>query len=880
MVPAQPGVTVRGAALHVPAQPGAPTRDETLVVRPRLIAAADAGAPLTVLRGPAGSGAGVLLEQWLAAGGVRETRLVRVDGSGAGDVTSLLAALRVAVDPLVVGGATRSTGAGLPAARALLRGLGPTTLVVERLAPAPPQRDLLLLDLLRAVPGLRVVLTTRYDTVFDTGGPAQVGVRVIGPRDLALTHVEARELAVMLGSPLSPDQVDVVVDELGGWVAPVRAVLASDAAAAEGVHRQDRYDWDAATPPVLAALADLEPAVATAALHLALVDEIDATAIAALGVDVDAVPRLVRAGLLGVAPEGVVYPPSVRRALARRLLADDPDIGRDLHRRLVDTSTDAGELHRALAHAIVAEDWERAIEVLDAQPVALLCHHFPVVHLFLTRVPTEVLEGRATLALARSFLVRVLVTDGTAAAGTVLGAAPTAPLRPPTVRDRLAPALTQVITLRTLGHLDEAEVIAAKAQQLLPDPGYADAHDDVIALVRLQWGILRLLRGDLVAAAEDFRLAAQAANRTGIDFLTRNAAGDLALVHTLRGSLGSAQEWLDEVDALPPLGGYLERLSRTGWTVARALVALGRLDVDAAAETLDDLDALDDVHMREELWAFAEVAHVQLAVMRGDTLTALHRLEEQIALHPATCGQGTYLGAVVGCLRVDLLLALGHGNRARVALGTAPGSSVAMRCAPGAATGVRLRRARVDLLTGDASNARTHAVSVAHASGVHTRHLLDALLIEAVAEHRMGDDTAALAAVTRAVEVADSEGLVQPFALVPSVDLREIAGAVTPGAGRTTLRAVRRVLDLLDSPALREHGDALPSRVDVVDLSERERAVLVELATTSSLELIAARLFVSTNTVKSQVRSLYRKLGVHNRDDALVAAYRIGLLAD
>ena len=84
---------------------------------------------------------------------------------------------------------------------------------------------------------------------------------------------------------------------------------------------------------------------------------------------------------------------------------------------------------------------------------------------------------------------------------------------------------------------------------------------------------------------------------------------------------------------------------------------------------------------------------------------------------------------------------------------------------------------------------------------------------------------------------------------------------------------------MLDEPSLADVGPLLPARLTVVELSERERAVLVELATTTSFEVVAKRLFVSTNTVKTQARLLYRKLGVHSREEALSAAYQEGLLA-
>ncbi|GAB3158190.1 hypothetical protein GCM10027059_02480 [Myceligenerans halotolerans] len=64
-------------------------------------------------------------------------------------------------------------------------------------------------------------------------------------------------------------------------------------------------------------------------------------------------------------------------------------------------------------------------------------------------------------------------------------------------------------------------------------------------------------------------------------------------------------------------------------------------------------------------------------------------------------------------------------------------------------------------------------------------------------------------------------------------------------------------------------------------LTRRERVVLEGLMNKDeTLEQIADTLFVTRNTVKSQVRSLYRKLGVSNRAAAVERAERLGLNDD
>ena len=63
----------------------------------------------------------------------------------------------------------------------------------------------------------------------------------------------------------------------------------------------------------------------------------------------------------------------------------------------------------------------------------------------------------------------------------------------------------------------------------------------------------------------------------------------------------------------------------------------------------------------------------------------------------------------------------------------------------------------------------------------------------------------------------------------------------------------------------------------VETLTRRERVVLAELAEDVTLEEIATQLFVTRNTVKSQVRSVYRKIGVSTRAEAVAWAEAHGI---
>jgi LuxR family transcriptional regulator, maltose regulon positive regulatory protein len=63
-----------------------------------------------------------------------------------------------------------------------------------------------------------------------------------------------------------------------------------------------------------------------------------------------------------------------------------------------------------------------------------------------------------------------------------------------------------------------------------------------------------------------------------------------------------------------------------------------------------------------------------------------------------------------------------------------------------------------------------------------------------------------------------------------------------------------------------------------VTLSPRERDVIHELARGSTYADIASNLFLSENTVKTHVSSVYSKLAVNRRSDALAVARTLHLL--
>jgi LuxR family maltose regulon positive regulatory protein len=93
---------------------------------------------------------------------------------------------------------------------------------------------------------------------------------------------------------------------------------------------------------------------------------------------------------------------------------------------------------------------------------------------------------------------------------------------------------------------------------------------------------------------------------------------------------------------------------------------------------------------------------------------------------------------------------------------------------------------------------------------------------------------------------------------------------VRPKLG-TLLDAVSQLRSSLDATDARSSGGDPP-------LSPAELRLLPYLQTHLTYPEIAGRLFVSHNTVRSQVGSIYRKLGVASRNDAVRRATETGLL--
>ena len=151
--------------------------------------------------------------------------------------------------------------------------------------------------------------------------------------------------------------------------------------------------------------------------------------------------------------------------------------------------------------------------------------------------------------------------------------------------------------------------------------------------------------------------------------------------------------------------------------------------------------------------------------------------------------------------------------------------------------------------------------------------LVEAFLLEAIARDALGDPAAAGHALERALDLAEPDGALLWFLMHPAPGLLE-----RHARQRTAHAALlAQILDLLagNRPVPPPAGPRPP----LEPLSKSEIRVLRYLPTHLSAPEIASELSVSTTTVKTHLRNLYAKLGVHRRAEAVESARALSLLA-
>jgi LuxR family maltose regulon positive regulatory protein len=173
--------------------------------------------------------------------------------------------------------------------------------------------------------------------------------------------------------------------------------------------------------------------------------------------------------------------------------------------------------------------------------------------------------------------------------------------------------------------------------------------------------------------------------------------------------------------------------------------------------------------------------------------------------------------------------------------------------APGLAA-LRIAEGRRRFQNGDVEGAAVRLRRAVALAELHPRPtvLFVGLVYLADAELAFGDRPAAHAALSRAREVVEDE----PVSAYAAGRLEEAEVRL----GRRAARAATR-------------SGAIPE-----ELTDRELSILRALQGPATQREIGSALFLSINTVKAYNKSLYRKLGVASRHDAVTAARDLGLI--
>lgn len=541
--------------------------------------------------------------------------------------------------------------------------------------------------------------------------------------------------------------------------------------------------------------------------------------------------------------------PMLRRVLILELRLRDPALSRRLSSSLGEHFRERGDVFESIAHFSDAEDWDAVIGTLDGEMFRLLADDPLRVHDAILALPRKVRDDnpRFTLCLEvgwqpREGLAQAYLTIARRAAG-IFGRLP----------QQLAPwDLLHVLLIKTIVFRLKGDFATAldAANEL---DGLLDGDDDIagrpigtLAEAHYQSGMTRLLGLDLVGARESFTRSFTLTQNRGdaAERLAERAAEATALVRALEGETDHASTWLLQVpdDALTTAG-----------LVARALTAMGRLVPEEARHWLASLADPSD---HDELWPFVVHAGDRYGLYWGDPVETDSALDRTWAEHGEQLVAGSTAQVLLTSDAADLALLLGQLSRAEAALDGVPSRN----------TWIAVPRARLALLGGNPKHALLFILEGQRRGRVERYGQLDLAVLRAAAELALGREDDATASLLRAINQAEKSGVIVPFHLLPDETLTLLAG-LSPEAEAFVARHDLRGTSYL-----------APYTAVAGALSERELIVLRALEPGATVEQIAKKLYVAANTVKAQLRSIYRKLNVSTRTEALLVAAELGLL--
>jgi LuxR family maltose regulon positive regulatory protein len=852
--------------------------------RPRVTGLIERAAahPVTVITAPAGSGKTLACAIW-AQSAARSTRVawLTVD-EGDRDPSRFWANVAAALadgsaappppDPTLVP-RSRSAADDLPVSLAdAVRGSGSViTLVLDDVHKLSGGTVLPELSFLvhHAPVGLRLILSGRYAPGLQLAKMRIGGdLAELDATDLACAATEADAYLAKLGLRVAVAERDELLRYTEGWMAGLRlAALATRRGSPAASHvGSDPAAADYLRDEIL----DRQPAgirqfllrtSMAGRLSGEFADWLTGGSGGALVLD-----RLVRENSLVVRDSGgqYRYHPFLRDQLTAELRRQLPDEVPLLAARAARWHAARGEAVEAVRCSAEAGDWEFASRALaEVGIAAALGGRAAELEELIGRFPAE--RRADDPAVAAALGAARLSRGGPECAVAYLD-------RAQQTIGSCAPSVRPVVelwlaALRVMHTADDPTLVHGRvlAERAQATAGTLPAHR-ALGTLWLALGTARLRRWELTDARRELGHAVRQLEAAGLAGLLARARGWQALAEALYGDLRAAAELIGQEDRSPadPAAAGLVAL-------AAAQLALDQDDLSSTGLLLDEAETTDIRRLPAEpdIAAVEALIRARAALAGGDIAAArsLARLVRERGLDPLAAG----------VLEADIELRAGDLPLAAAALAAAtdemPGDEADQTASGRQRADQILARARLLLADGDPAGALKAAGECLDTAGVTLRDQIAALLVATVANRRLGtaDDAAAL--LEHALAIAEPHGAYRPF-LEAGMGVHSAIAILIPPASRAVAFAARvRERFVCQLPASGTRAD-----VESPPLTLSELAVLRLLPSYLTNQEIADALFLSVNTVKTHLRSVYRKLGVTSRRSAIARGRRLHLV--
>ena len=513
------------------------------------------------------------------------------------------------------------------------------------------------------------------------------------------------------------------------------------------------------------------------------------------------------------------------------------------------------------AAALDAGDVDTALGELRRAWPELAPEHGSLVRRVLDATPTQAWERDPWLVAAYAASHRSLDSIPTSAALSYFAVAEAAVDAETPTLDVVALRAHHAAALRSLGRFEEALALLAPMidDALAVTSAPLAWRITLEARSSLQLGIIHYHLGDYDRARQCLRLTEGLADRGLLRSERVECYAGLAMLEYVMGDFASAQRYAGLARQASESTGLLESGFGAAALVVEVLIAVEQ-------DRLEDALALARVAVAasrgsdwEPLALYAEAA---TSIISERYVEGLDLLRRALQLWRAWPDPGGIMTMAEG-LRATLLLRLGETDAAWDILVSLKPTQHHANCPARFVSHLRL-------ITGDVAGAlaalrECDALGDAHSS----RTLVDVLLIKGAANYLLGSLQSSDVAIDRGLLLAGRNGVRIPFRLIPTETMDAMLA-----------RAIARTQPGEVVAILEDARGSVANLSPRSALSEREREILQLLARDKSVAAIAEELYISVNTVKSHVKSAYRKLEVSSRQDAIRRARELGLHLD